>query len=59
MLLLCRGADAQLLLVNVCERSFLAAYSSGFVLSRGRWGLLRGDAVTAGSLLDPLLTQLL
>ena len=36
MLLLWRGADARLLIVNVCERSSLAAYSSGFVLSRGR-----------------------
>ena len=36
MLLLYWGADAQLLLVNIGERSFLAAYSSGFVLSRGR-----------------------
>ena len=36
ILLLRRGADAQVLLVNIGERSFLAAYSSGFVLSRGR-----------------------
>ena len=36
ILLLYWGADAQLLLLNVGERSFLAAYSSGFVLSRGR-----------------------
>ena len=36
MLLLYWGADAQLLLANIGERSFLAAYSSGFVLSRGR-----------------------
>ena len=36
MLLFCWGADAQLLLANIGERSFLAAYSSGFVLSRGR-----------------------
>ena len=59
MLSLWRGADAQLLLINVCERSFLAVYSSGFVLSRGRWGLLRGDVVAANSFLDPLLEQLL
>ena len=48
-----------MLLINVCERSFLAVYSSGFVLSRGRWGLLRGDVVAANSFLDPLLEQLL
>ena len=36
ILLLWRGADAQLLLANNGERSSLAAYSSGFVLSRGR-----------------------
>ena len=36
ILLLRRGADAQLLLANISERSFLAAYYSGFVLSRGR-----------------------
>ena len=36
MLLFCWGADAQLLLANISERFFLAAYSSGFVLSRGR-----------------------
>lgn len=36
ILLLRRGADAQLLLANIGERSSLAAYSSGFVLSRGR-----------------------
>ena len=59
MLLLWWGADAQLLLVNIGERSFLAAYFSGFVLSRGRWGCKCGDVVFAGSLLDPLLTQLL
>ena len=50
ILLLRRGADAQLLLANIGERSFLAAYSSGFVLSRGRWGLLCGDVVAANSL---------
>ena len=59
ILLLLRGADAQVLLANIGERSFLAAYSSGFVLSRGRWGLLCGDVVFAGPLLDPLLAQLL
>ena len=59
MLSLWRGADAQLLLVNVCERSFLAVYSSGFVLSRGRWGCECGDVVLAGPLLDPLFTQML
>ena len=59
MLLLWRGADAQLLLVNIGERSSLAAYSSGFVLSHGRWGLLCGDVVFAGLLFDPLLAQLL
>ena len=59
MLLLWRGADARLVLVNVGERSFMAAYSSGFVLSRGRCGLLRGDVVDANPVLDPLLTQLL
>mgnify|MGYP004469812821 CR=1 FL=1 len=48
-----------MLLINVCERSFLAVYSSGFVLSRGRWGLLRGDVVAANSFLDPLFTQML
>ena len=36
ILLLRWSADAQLLLANIGERSFLAAYSSGFVLSRGR-----------------------
>ena len=36
ILLLRQGADAQVLLANIGERSFLAAYSSGFVLSRGR-----------------------
>ena len=36
ILLLRRGADAQVLLANIGERSSLAAYSSGFVLSRGR-----------------------
>ena len=36
MLLFCWGADAQVLLANIDERSFLAAYFSGFVLSRGR-----------------------
>ena len=59
ILLLLRCADAQVLLANVGERSSLAAYSSGFVLSHGRWGLLCGDVVFAGPLLDPLLTQLL
>ena len=59
ILLLRRGADAQLLLANIGERSSLAAYYSGFVLSRGRWGLLCGDVVFAGPLLDPLLAQLL
>ena len=48
-----------MLLINVCERSLLAVYSSSFVLSRGRWGLLRGDVVAANSFLDPLFTQLL
>ena len=59
MLLFCWGADAQLLLVNIGERSFLAVYSSGFVLSRGRCGCECGDVVFAGPLLDPLLAQLL
>ena len=59
MLLLWRGADAQLLLINVCERSFLAVYSSGFVFLRGRWGLLCGDVVSANSFLDLLFTQML
>ena len=36
ILLLYWGADAQLLLLNVGERSFLAAYFHDFVLSRGR-----------------------
>ena len=36
MLLFCWGADAQLFLANIGERSSLAAYYSGFVLSRGR-----------------------
>ena len=36
ILLLLRGADAQLLLANIGERSSLAAYSSGFILPRGR-----------------------
>ena len=35
MLLLYWGADAQLLLLNVGERSFLAAYFHDFVLSHG------------------------
>ena len=48
-----------MLLVNVCERSFLAVYSNSFVLSRGRWILLRGDVVAANSFLDPLFTQML
>ena len=59
MLLLWCGADARLMLVSVGERSFMSAYSSGFVLSRGRWGLLRGDVVDANPVLDPLLAQLL
>ena len=59
MLLLCRGADAQLLLLNVGERSFLAAYFHDFVLSRGRWGCERGDVVAANPVLDPLPMQLL
>ena len=48
-----------MLLINVCERSFLAVYSSGFVLSRGRWGCECGDVVFAGLLLDQLFTQML
>ena len=59
MLLLCRGADAQLLLFNADERSFLAAYFHDFVLSRGRCGCGRSDAVAANPVLDPLLAQLL
>ena len=59
ILLLWWGADARLVLVNVGERSLLADYSSRFVLSRGRWGLLRGDVVAANPVLDPLLAQLL
>ena len=59
MLLLRWSADAQLLLANIGERSFLAAYSSGFVLSRGRLGCECGDVVFAGPLLNPLLAQLL
>ena len=48
-----------MLILNVGEHSFPATYFSGFVLSRGRWGLLRGDVVAANPVLDPLLTQLL
>ena len=59
MLLLCRGVDAQLLLFNADERSFLAAYFHDFVLSRGRWGCERGDVVSANPVLDLLPTQLL
>ena len=55
MLLFCWGAGAQLLLANIGERSSLAAYFSGFVLSRGRLGLLCGDVVAANSFLNPLL----
>ena len=59
ILLLYWGADAQLLLVNVGERSFLATYFSGFVLLHGRCGCGRSAAVTANPILDPLLAQLL
>ena len=45
--------------IVACERSSLAAYFSGFVLSHGRWGCECGDIVFAGPLLDPLLAQLL
>ena len=59
MLLLYWGADAQLLLLNVGERSFLAAYFHDFVLSHGNWGWELGDVVSARPFLDPLLVQLL
>ena len=59
MLLLWQGADAQLLLLNADERSFLAAYFRDFVLLLGRCDCERGDAVAANPVLDPLLAQLL
>ena len=57
MLLLYWGADAQLLLLNVGERSFLAAYFHDFVLSHGNWRWGLGDVVSARPFLDPLLAQ--
>ena len=59
ILLLWRGADAQLLLANADERSFLAAHFHAFVLSHGNWGWELGDVVSANPVLDPLLAQLL
>ena len=59
MLLLYWGADAQLLLANADERSFLAAHFHAFVLSHGNWGWELGDVVSAHPVLDPLLAQLL
>ena len=59
MLLLYWGADAQLLLANADERSFLAAHFHAFVLSHGNWGWELGDVVAAHPVLDPLLAQLL
>ena len=47
MLLLYWGADAQLLLANADERSFLAAHFHDFVLSHGNWRWELGDVVSA------------